>query len=169
MLSAVALAPGYGAGWVELDPDADRPAADIMLRPEQVIEGRLFDLSGRPVRDVEVMVQVMGRVVPSPLAPRVPESMEGPSFPTDRGDDLQAWPRPAFSDADGRFTLRGVGRGIRVVLGVADPRFARLRTPIDTEGTSRSRSCTAASRPRRRRRQRRNRVLGLSKSANATR
>ena len=48
---AVAIAPGYGAGWVELDPDADQPAADIALRPEQVIEGRLFDVNGRPVRE----------------------------------------------------------------------------------------------------------------------
>ena len=27
--SAVAMAPGYGVGWVTLDPDDDRPAADI--------------------------------------------------------------------------------------------------------------------------------------------
>src|SRR5262249_32921971 len=45
---AVALAPGYGAGWVELDPDAEQPVADITLRPEQVIQGRLFDLPCRP-------------------------------------------------------------------------------------------------------------------------
>ena len=44
---------GYGAGWVELDPDADQPAADITLRPEQVIQGRLFDVQGRPVRGVD--------------------------------------------------------------------------------------------------------------------
>jgi hypothetical protein len=148
-VGAVSLAPGYGAGWVELDPDADRPAADITLRPEQVIEGRLFDLGGRPVRDVEVTVQAMIRVVPSPLAPRVPDFAEGPSFLTDRVGDLPAWPRPAFSDADGRFTLRGVGRGIRVLLGVNDPRFARLRTPVDTEGTSRVKSVTMALEPAR--------------------
>ena len=42
-IGAVAIAPGYGAGWVEFDPDADRPNADISLWPEQVIQGRLFD------------------------------------------------------------------------------------------------------------------------------
>ena len=45
-LGAMALAPGYGAGWVELDPDAEQPAAEITLRPEQVIQGRLL----RPAR-----------------------------------------------------------------------------------------------------------------------
>ncbi len=66
-MGAVAIAPGYGAGWVELDPDADRPTADISLRPEQVIQGRLFDLIGRPVQGVEVRVQSMGRVIPGNL------------------------------------------------------------------------------------------------------
>ena len=53
---AVAMAPGYGVGWVELDPDDDQPTAEISLRPEQVIHGRLFDVQGRPVPDVRVSV-----------------------------------------------------------------------------------------------------------------
>ena len=50
---AVAMAPGYGVGWVTLDPDDEQPTALISLRPEQVIHGRLFDVQGRPVPDVE--------------------------------------------------------------------------------------------------------------------
>ncbi len=61
---AVALAPGYGVGWTELDPDDDQPTADITLRPEQVIHGRLFDLQGRPARDVTVSAWSIGRVLP---------------------------------------------------------------------------------------------------------
>ena len=61
---AVALAPGYGVGWVELDPDDDQPTADITLRPEQVIHGRLFDVQGRPVPDVTVSVASIRRVLP---------------------------------------------------------------------------------------------------------
>ena len=59
-VGAVAIAPGYGAGWVDLDPDAEAPAADIMLRPERVIRGRLFDLQGRPAQGVRVSVESMG-------------------------------------------------------------------------------------------------------------
>ena len=56
IVGAVAIAPGYGVGCVDLDPDADQPAADITLRREQVIHGRLFDVQGRPVPDVAISV-----------------------------------------------------------------------------------------------------------------
>ena len=61
---AIALAPGHGGGWVELDPDDDQPSADITLRPEQVIQGRLFDLAGRPVPGVTVSVWSIRRDLP---------------------------------------------------------------------------------------------------------
>ena len=61
---AVALAPGYGVGWVELDPDDDQPTADISLRPEQVIHGRLFDVQGRPVPDVTLSVRRSAAILP---------------------------------------------------------------------------------------------------------
>ncbi len=47
-VGAIATAPGYGAAWVELNPDAEKPQADITLLPEQVIHGRLLDVHGRP-------------------------------------------------------------------------------------------------------------------------
>ncbi len=59
-VGAAAIAPGYGVGWVDLDLNADQPAADITLRPEQLIEGRLFDLQGRPAPGVRVSVVGMG-------------------------------------------------------------------------------------------------------------
>jgi len=143
---AVASAPGYGAGWVELDPGADRPGADITLRPEQVIQGRLFDLNGRPVQGVTVSVGAMRRILQRhPNIPR--ERLEGPILSWSHVNDLPAWPKPGVSDADGRFTLRGVGRDLRVDLIVVDPQFARQRIPVDTDGTSESKPLTLALEP----------------------
>ena len=143
---AVALAPGYGVGWVELDPDADQPTADITLRPEQVIHGRLFDLQGRPARDVTVSVFSIGRVLPGdPRLPRQP--FEGLSYGWTHINDFPAWPKPATTDADGRFTLRGVGRNLRVLLTVNDPRFALQRIQVETDGTSDSKPLTMALEP----------------------
>jgi RNA polymerase sigma factor (sigma-70 family) len=134
-MGVVAIAPGYGAGWVEVDPAADRPTANISLTPEQVISGRLFDAVGRSVAGVEVRVQSMGRVIAGNR-----ESMrgEGPSFWWNPGDGLPAWPKRAVSDAEGRFTVRGVGQDLRVMLMIDDPRFARQVIPIRTDGNAAS-------------------------------
>ena len=123
---AVAIAPGYGAGWVPLDPDADQPAAEITLRPEQKIQGRIFDVQGRPVRGVAVAVETMATVAAGNGEP------DGPYFLPDQPATLPAWPRPATSDAEGRFAIRGVGRGLRARLAIDDPRFARLGLDVDT-------------------------------------
>ncbi len=101
----IATAPGYGAGWATLDPNAEQPAAEITLRPEQVIQGRLFDVQGRPVRGVTVSVEGM-RSLPRVGPDATPEEPEGPYFLPAHPTDLPAWPRPATTDADGRFTIR---------------------------------------------------------------
>ena len=78
----------------------------------------------------------MGRVVPGIFVNGTParvENLEGPSFSPVHGNDLPAWPRPATTDAEGRFTLRGIGRGLRAELGIHDPRFARADVQVDTD------------------------------------
>ena len=101
-----------------------------------MIQGRLFDVQGRPVQGVAVSVEAMGRVLHDPEGD--PEDrLEGPDFLWRSREDLPAWPRPATTDADGRFTVRGVGRSLRVVLMIDDPRFARQRIEVDTDSTSR--------------------------------
>ena len=77
------------------------------------------------------------------------DETEGPYFFRVRPGDLPAWPRPATTDADGRFTIRGAGRGIRVGVAIDDPRFARQRTHIDTDGTSEIKNVTMAVEPAR--------------------
>ena len=142
----IAIAPGYGAGWVDLDLDADQPAADITLRPEQVIQGRLFDIQGRPVQGVTVSVEGMGRV------PRKPEA-----FPMRaRRSLLLGWdvtPGPPGLARPGDHRRRGPlhhpRRGPRPPGHPHGrrPRFARQRIMVDTDSTSGSKSVTTALEP----------------------
>jgi protocatechuate 3,4-dioxygenase beta subunit len=140
---AVALAPGYGAAWVELDPDAEQPTADITLRPEQVIHGRLFDLQGRPVPNVTLSVAAIGRSLP-PAPGGSRSRFEGVSYWSATVHDFPAWPRPVTTDPEGRFTLRGVGRDLRAYLTVHHPRFALQRIEVPTDDPSASKPLTAA-------------------------
>ncbi len=144
---AVALAPGYGAGWVDaLDPDADQPTVEITLRTEQVIHGRLFDLQGQPARDVKLSVTAIRRVLPkAPNALR--QNFEGPAFWWTHPDDLPGWPSPAITGADGRFTLHGVGPGLRAFLSVLDPRFSSQVIEINTDAASTTKPLSFALQP----------------------
>jgi hypothetical protein len=144
---AAAIAPGYGAAWVELDPDAEQPVADITLRPERVIQGRLFDLQGRPVRGVAPSVRGIARVV-QPNGNRIGlDKLEGVFFWSPRVKGLPAWPQPTSSDGEGRFSLHGVGRGLRVFLSVDDPRFASQQFTLDTDGIADSQELSRALEP----------------------
>ena len=143
MFGAIALAPGHGAGWVELDPDDDQPTADITLQTEQVVHGRLFDLQGRPVPDVTLAVASIRRIFP-PAPAGARSRFDGVAYSYTRINDFPAWLRPMMTDPEGRFTLRGLGRGLAAVLTVHHPRFALQRIQIEPEGASKSKSMTAA-------------------------
>ena len=145
---AVAIAPGYGAGWVELDPDADQPAADITLRPEQVIQGRLFDVQGRPAQGVAVSVESMGTIVAgSPdmtsARPRVPIS----SGPAGRPAGLA----PA-GDVRRRRPVHDPGRGPGPPGRPRDrciPDSPGRGPDVDTDGSSETKNVTMAVEPAR--------------------
>jgi protocatechuate 3,4-dioxygenase beta subunit len=127
-LTAVALAPGYGLGWAELDPDAESPTADVALRPEQIIRGRLFDLKGHPAGGVRIAVRGASYVARGELVSIARyDANERPWL------DSPAWPAAAISDDDGRFTLRGLGRGPNYSLSLDDPRFIPYIGSIRTD------------------------------------
>ena len=146
---AVALAPGYGVGWAELDPDADQPDADIRLNPEQVIQGRLFDLQGRPAQGVTVSVWRILRILlrDSGNTDMQRRRFEGPFYWWARVNDLPAWPKPATTDADGRFILNGVGPGLQTTLSIIDSRFALQMIEVETDNSPDAKSVTMALRP----------------------
>jgi len=143
MVGAVAVAPGYGAGWVNLDVDADQPVAEITLRPEEVIRGRLFDVQGRPAWGVKVSVEGMGH--PQQRPNHLPEQIEGPHFwAASYAKNPNGWPGPAITDAEGRFSIRGIGRGVRALLMAENPQFARQRIVVDTDSTAETKPVTIA-------------------------
>ena len=148
---AVAMAPGYGAGWVRLDPDDDQPTAEISLRPEQVIHGRLFDVQGRPVPDVRVSVRWIHSDLPLAQAGLHDRSVrrrrDGVSYWSRDAHDYPAWPRPMTTDAEGRFTVRGVGQNLHAALTVHHPRFAHQIIQVDTDDDAESKTVTAALAP----------------------
>jgi RNA polymerase sigma factor (sigma-70 family) len=147
MVGAAAFAPGYGVGWVDLDIDDDSPVAEITLRSEQVIEGRLFDIGGQFAHDVRVSVEAMGHPQrgPEALAGAV---QGGPHFwGGNDAKNLPAWPKPATTGADGRFTIRGIGRDLRVLLLAVSPRFARQRIVVDTDAIAETMSISATMEP----------------------
>ena len=115
-VKVLANAEGFGLGWSNLNADAESPAAEVRLRPEQVVRGRLVDAQGRPAAGVEVVVFSIS--VPTDLGTSadifLPEPLAG----------LTPWPKPPATDAQGRFTLRGLGRGLAAGLVPRDPRFA---------------------------------------------
>jgi RNA polymerase sigma factor (sigma-70 family) len=149
---ATALAPGYGVGWAELDPDEDQPSAEIRLMPEEVIEGRLFDVHGQPVPGAVVSVSAIWRT----LAPTVlrqgrdiKDHLEGSLLWWGRVHDEPGWPKPATTDADGRFELHGIGRGVHARLGVFDPRFAPQTIEVATDAAAGVKTLKAALLPAR--------------------
>ena len=143
---AVAIAPGYGLGWVELDPDDDQPAAVISLRPEQVINGRLFDVQEQSVQGVTLSVTSIRRKAPQ-AAVRVRGRFDGIFFASTTANEFPAWPKPVTTDAEGRFTLRGVGQDVRAAVTVHHPRFALQTLDVETDASSESKSFSAGLAP----------------------
>ena len=148
---AVAIAPGFGIGWVTLDPDDDQPAAEISLRPEQAIHGRLFDVQGKPVPDVTVSVRSIQSDLPQARASihdrYVHSRSDGVFYWSRDAHDYPAWPRPVTTDAEGRFTVRGVGQKLHAQLTVQHPRFALQSIDVDTDDNAESKTLPAALAP----------------------
>jgi RNA polymerase sigma factor (sigma-70 family) len=122
----VARAAGHCLGQDRFVPDAGRPTARPVLGEEQVLRGRLRDLQGQSVRGVRVVAtQVAG---PLPGKQTFAAEFQEPPL------DLRAWVPAVTGDAQGRFTLRGLGPGWMVSLTVVDDRFARQRLLINPWG-----------------------------------
>ena len=141
---ALAAAPGYGLGWAELNPDADQPAAEIRLLPEQTLRVRLVDVTGAPARGVDVQILRIGR--------RTEDGrFDGVSISGTPPDGIRAWPRAVTTDDQGRISVAGIGRGsgVKIALSVRDPRYAIQQLEVDTSERSATKETTLALEPAR--------------------
>jgi len=135
---ALAAAAGFGLGWAEPNPDAEQPAAEIRLRPEQIIRGKLVDVSGRPAAGVEIRVRSLAHHDAGRL-----DDWIGASPP----EEMLTWPHRIMTDDQGRFTLAGIGRATTVYLGVRDSRFPTQTIPVQTDDRAGPKDLTCALQP----------------------
>jgi RNA polymerase sigma factor (sigma-70 family) len=120
----MSAAPGSGIGWVDVNIGAPEPAAEIRLKPEQVIRGRLVDVNGQPAAGVELRVVSLS---PPQIDGELPDSLWASDGPP---EGSRLWPRPIRTDDRGRFAVPGIGRGIRAIVEVNNPRFAPVQLDL---------------------------------------
>ena len=141
-LHALAARPGFGLGWAEMNRDADAPEADVRLLPEQSVEGRLVDLQGVAASGVMLRISSIG------VAKKDGSRYDGINLWKAGFESLKdVWPAPARSDAEGRFRLAGIGRGVDVGLSVEDPRFARQGLRVRAEAGDKTKRPTLPLQP----------------------
>ena len=136
---AIAHAPGYGLGWAALNPDADRPAADLKLVPEQPLRVRFVDVTGVPARGAEIRVESIGR----------PNNgmFDGLILWTSPPEGMRTWPRPVKTDDQGKATVPGIGRDLSVLFTVMDGRYARQDLHVETAPQADGKETTLALQP----------------------
>jgi hypothetical protein len=122
----IARAPGHGLGhhWAPIKPG---PEVKVELQKERHdLRGRLVDLEGNAAVGVTVQVAEivkLARVKDGPAAGTVfpAFSLDCEHAPT----GLAYWPGPVVSDAQGRFTLRGLPAGYKIKLLAHGEKAAR--------------------------------------------
>jgi hypothetical protein len=133
----LAAAPGYALTPVGLDRLSRKHVVEADLLPALSARGRLVGPKGEPARRVCVRLIGMSR-----------DKKFDVLFPTPPGP-LPGWPDPVTTDDDGRFTLTGLGPNLRVVLEVADERYATQRFFLYTGPQERAEATTLSLAPAR--------------------
>ena len=139
-LTVTAMAPGYGIGWTELDPDADPPVADVALRPELIVRGRLFDVKGQPAPGVALRIDGSSRS----CAGRSRRRSSGPTSTSFAGATSPPGPARRSATTGTLHPARAEPRPA-VPLLIEDPRFAIPLTMIQTAENVDARQPSASS------------------------
>jgi RNA polymerase sigma factor (sigma-70 family) len=132
----IALADGYGLGVRPMELDKKWDPADQTLyltKDDQPVSGRILDLQGKPIAGINVTVAGLHWPRKGDLAPLLKEMKERKVFyPPLREQTFGlegAWMAnslgklfpTAVTEADGRFTIKGLGRERFVTLRVEGP------------------------------------------------
>ena len=154
-----AVAPGYGPAWIRAGEAAQSGAELQLARDDLPIRGHILDTQGRPAANTTVRVEWLAAtrdgVDRDALLASGKLDWDGITTPTIR---RPAWAAPVWigrdgavtTDAEGRFTINGLGRDRAAVLRIEAPglehaRIAVLdRTPRDQNASP---PRTRASRP----------------------
>ncbi|HEY3964109.1 MAG TPA: carboxypeptidase regulatory-like domain-containing protein [Planctomycetaceae bacterium] len=131
----VAEHPGYALDLFDIPERGDVPAAEIVLKPEQPIPGRMIDAEGRPVAGAKVFIGAR-------LSPRQPNLLDeyleerkkgSPGPPVEnRFLTLRFMPTSylPISDAEGRFVIHGIAADGACQIQINDDRFVRERVVV---------------------------------------
>jgi protocatechuate 3,4-dioxygenase beta subunit/beta-lactamase regulating signal transducer with metallopeptidase domain len=127
-LPLLALHSDYAVEWLDVPEQGEIPQAEIVLYPEQVIQGRMIDTEGRPVAGAKVAVRSLG-------APKEGNSLD--AILVQRKNQPAIWMAArklsagvlpnsfgATSDDQGRFVLRGIAAERVCEIDISAPRFA---------------------------------------------
>jgi RNA polymerase sigma factor (sigma-70 family) len=139
----VALADGFGPG-LALEPDKDKTDAYTihLVRDDIPVEGRILDAEGRPVAAARIRIIAISWLPGEDLT-RWRAAVRAREGAYDvEGRMLKWWSSPAVSEllpaattgADGRFTMRGIGRERIARIRVEGP---SIRTTIERVVTRR--------------------------------
>jgi len=125
----IALAAGYALESQPVPLDVKQPGVRIRLADEEILHGRVVDSKGMPAANAMVCVRgapVSGGGDAEGLFLWEPE--KAPSV----------WPKPAITDAQGRFTLGGANTTEGAYVQVVDDRFARWHLHVGRHGSGTS-------------------------------
>ncbi len=125
----IAGAPGFGMGWQALNPDAESPDVELRLLQEEAVRGRLVDLRGEPAAGIAVLVVQ--------VAAKTDGEYHGVGI-REPAVNIPGWPKAVTTDPQGRFLIRGVGRGVAAEVQIRDERFARQEIVIEPRASGES-------------------------------
>jgi beta-lactamase regulating signal transducer with metallopeptidase domain/protocatechuate 3,4-dioxygenase beta subunit len=123
----VARADKTALAWQKLDVNATEVNASFDLKPAETITGRLVDIEGQSAAGVRLQVATVSATAMGQTFAR-----EGVAFWRPKSLPA-AWPQPAESDAQGRFSIGGIPADHGFFLTVeGDERFARQELALNT-------------------------------------